>query len=208
MLFFSILPILNGLLDWLSWWISRRLGGHLLNRPHGMAIFAHIALDFVFAFLALGLLAVFLTGGIELFNQLALFVGNESSPLILDDLLKNSYLNPWSVDSGWIMVMLITTLFPTFGHLVLVIWASVTYVTPRGWRYKMIRNLRQRGADGEPIKMKFDGPAHYFTARWFLAIGVVSLLSIGVIWAIKQTMVPVGEILYQLAMTSIRLAGG
>ena len=91
-LFLVGLPLINALLDWASWWISRWLGldlrrrlGSRLNRSwQFIAIAAHVVIDMAAALAFLWMLALVLPLVIELFNHWALAT-NGRKPLPLTD---------------------------------------------------------------------------------------------------------------------------
>src|SRR5271166_1390625 len=79
LLFFITLPIVNAIMDWVSWWVSRWLGANLLDtvgRAAGrwsktvslFSIAGYMVIDLVVAVFLLWLLAMALPFVIQLFN--------------------------------------------------------------------------------------------------------------------------------------------
>lgn len=122
LLFFLILPLANGLFDWLSWWATRALGRRLLGLlgpgqsgwRRGWAIAAHGLADLAIAVALLLLMAYALALGFELYNELGKFQRHEAV-YDLRQMVDRAAAAPGH--SGfWLAAMLLTTLLPTFGH--------------------------------------------------------------------------------------------
>ena len=122
-IFFLLLPFLNGLLDFASYGISRLLGHRLLlNRDSYHAIILAI-IDLVCAVVLLAGLVFVLALTIEGLNLLAINkVGSEV--FSLTEQIQSMRQDPFG--SGlWITVMLFSTLIPTFTHFCI---ASISFV--------------------------------------------------------------------------------
>ena len=126
LIFFLVLPIVNGLWDWLSWWITRALGRHLLGSfgdagglgQRAVAVVAHGALDLILAVALLAAMAFFLAFGFEAYNRIAIAQRGEDLPVFaLGPFLAAAADHPWT-DGLWLTVMLISTLVPTALHVV------------------------------------------------------------------------------------------
>jgi len=115
LVFLLILPVLNGLLDFASWGISRRLGRLLLKHFGRYTAIFLAFVDAVCAVLLLGTLAVVLCTAVEALNALAL-AKTGAEVMDLTGLLAEAAAQPFG--SGfWITAMLFSTLIPTMFHL-------------------------------------------------------------------------------------------
>ncbi len=135
--FFLVLPIVNGLWDWLSWWITRALGRHLLGSFGGarglgqraVAVVGHGLLDLGLAAALLAAMAFFLAFGFEAYNRIAIAQRGEDLPVFdLGPFLANAADHPWT-DGLWLTVMLISTLVPTALHMVALLASPIALVT-------------------------------------------------------------------------------
>jgi hypothetical protein len=128
----------NGLWDWLSWWVSRQLGSHLLSELQPTASFKHRAVtiawhtlvDLMAAIVLLAAMAYMLAVGFAGYNQvvIALSEGGRAA-FELEPFIERAAAAPWT-DGLWLTIMLISTLVPTFLHLVMLLaspiaWAAV-----------------------------------------------------------------------------------
>jgi hypothetical protein len=122
LLFLLILPLANGLFDWLSWWATRALGRRLLGLlatetsgwQRGWAIAGFGLADLAIAVGLLLAMAYTLALGFEGYNEFAKFQRHEAV-FALRPMIEAAAASPWH--SGfWLTAMLLTTLLPTFGH--------------------------------------------------------------------------------------------
>jgi hypothetical protein len=126
LVFFFILPVINGFWDWLSWWVTRLLGRHLLvtlapARALGgraVTILGHGLLDFVLSAALLAAMAFLLAFGFEAYDQIAAAQGQRAFDL--GPYLEAAADHPWT-DGLWLTVMLLSTLFPTALHVVVLL---------------------------------------------------------------------------------------
>ncbi|MEM9670688.1 MAG: hypothetical protein AAF950_17360 [Pseudomonadota bacterium] len=98
--FFLLLPLANGLWDWLSWRVSRRLGRDLLKKLDGgrqaWTITWHAVVDAAVAIVLLATLAFALAFGVETYNQFAeARAGNEVYDLTT--FVRDAAAKPWTV---------------------------------------------------------------------------------------------------------------
>lgn len=122
LLFFFILPLLNSLFDWLSWWATRALGQRLLKvlEPARSfwrrlaALLGHGFADLAAAVALLLLMAFALGLGFQAYNDLAVS-GGDKPPFDLPGMIAATAQHPWR-EGFWLTLMLLTTLLPTFGH--------------------------------------------------------------------------------------------
>ena len=99
------------------------------------------------ALVLLGFLAVTLTAAIQSYNLLGLAV-NGKAPMELGEYLGLASASPWT-DGIWVTAMLLTTLIPTFCHLVLPLGSAVVFVTPHRWLAEDARSLEDHGDNPE-----------------------------------------------------------
>ena len=137
MVFFLVLPVINGLWDWLSWWITRGLGRRLLASFAGagglgrraIAVVGHGVLDLILAVALLAAMAFFLAFGFEAYNRIAIIQRGQDLPVFdLGPLLANAADHPWT-DGLWLTIMLISTLLPTGLHVVALLASPIALVT-------------------------------------------------------------------------------
>ena len=144
-LFWTLLPLLNALLDLLSWTISRWLSNNLLQVCSDPSVsllrrawvYARdIALDFIAASLLLACLAWGIPRTVELWNSIVLLAG-KYPPLELRDYLCAAAKAPLT-DGLWATGMLFSTLIPTVLHL------SIIAVAPLIWCLTPTDKMRAR----------------------------------------------------------------
>ncbi len=121
--FLFLLPLANGLWDWLSWRISRWLGRDLLEgldeSGRGWTIISHGLADLLFALLFLATLALALAFGMESYNQYAVWRSGETV-YDLRVFVGEAAEKPWT-EGFWLTAMLLSTLVPTFLHFALLL---------------------------------------------------------------------------------------
>jgi len=162
-LFFVMLPIVNALLDWPSWAVSRWLGHDLHDLMKGetrrlgrwlrrwfraawqpVAFVVHIGLDLVAALVTLLALAALLPFLVQLFNHLAVALG-AAPPLELGGFLDDAVREPWP-QGFWALSMLATTLIPTALHAgALIISLFLWLIQPAEWRRSIVAGLQSYG---------------------------------------------------------------
>jgi hypothetical protein len=134
--FFLVLPFINGLWDWLSWRVTRGLGRHLLAsfgaeslKQRALTVIGHGALDLILSVALLAAMAFFLAFGFEAYNRLAVAQRGEDLPVFfLGPFLANAANHPWT-EGLWLTVMLLSTLVPTALHMVALLASPLALVT-------------------------------------------------------------------------------
>ncbi len=138
LVFFLVLPLINGGVDWGSWWVTRRLGAHLVgafDRGAGALRLALVALrhgifDLAIAAGMLLGMAFMLALGFEAYNQASLWQASlwqaslwqGEGAFDLEAYVEGAAAAPFG-EGAWLTLMLLTTLVPTFLH-VAVVWMS------------------------------------------------------------------------------------
>jgi hypothetical protein len=129
LLFFLILPLVNGLRDWMSWWVSRRLGRDLLKNlrparstgPRIMTVASHAIADLVAAIFFLAAMAYLLALGFASYDQIAIALSEGSTGAFeLEAFIERGAAAPWT-DGLWLTIMLISVLVPTFLNMLLLL---------------------------------------------------------------------------------------
>ena len=167
-LFFLLLPITNGFLDYLSLSVSRRLGRHLLGKGaiRIRTILGHTAIDLAAAAVLLAALAFVVPWVVQSFN---LIVGpSEGGELLpLKPLLARVSADDASVgDRLWVGGMLFSTLAPTAAHLA-ILWTGLFALGSR-WRRRTIKIL-QKPVEPDPgyaSAAELTVAARYLVLRW------------------------------------------
>lgn len=131
LLFIILLPPINALFDWASWWASRALGRNLvstLEKPDVTTwrrittLLRDMLLDIVIAIVLLTMLAYFMPRLIDAWNGFVVMLEGGEAPIDLVDYLCAAARNPLT-DGLWATLMLFSTLIPTIGHLGVLIMA-------------------------------------------------------------------------------------
>jgi hypothetical protein len=130
--FFLLLPLINAIFDFLSTKASRILLKNLheeLKAGNGrkkMLLFlGHICLDLVLAFFFLGTLAFCLVFFTEWFDVSILSAGPDGSSFGMRAFLAEVTSHPFSSQNGWwAVLMLFSTLLPTFVHFIVALFAG------------------------------------------------------------------------------------
>jgi hypothetical protein len=188
--FFGVLPIANGLADGLSLWVSRRLGEDLLkgtqrsNPWHLVFTFRwHIVVDIA----AAAALLLFLAGFLALLMQ---GIGTvRGIPFDVAGEIERA-AGDLPGQGVWFSAMLLTTLLPTFAHLV-ALAASVLVVTGpdeatrQNWANRIERGgFDQHNADDQRLA---DSIARWQTYHLGLVPALLGLITIGAfLWVLWQ----------------------
>lgn len=147
LLFFFILPLANGLFDWLSWWATRALGKRLLNllssAQTGWQRWSRIALhglaDLAIAVILLLLMAYTLAFGFAAYNQIGQ-LQQHIDVFHLRETIRQAADAPWR-EGFWLTTMLLTTLLPTFGHGVMLLGSPLGLMIPGSQRLQLALTL-------------------------------------------------------------------
>ena len=157
LLFFLILPLVNSLFDWLSWWTTRALGKRLLavlDEQRGVwqrrgVIVLHSFADLASSVALLLLMAFALGLGFQAYNDLAV-LGNQSQPFNhLSEVITSTAKDPWG-EGFWFTLMLLTTLLPTFGHGIMLLGSPLgVLLIPDRKRLALAEDLENYASAGE-----------------------------------------------------------
>jgi hypothetical protein len=133
-----LLPLANGLLDWLSWWVSRWLGNdlrkELVRAPAGRsmakAVAKHASIELAVA-IGLLLTLAFILGlsfGAAGHGEIG---GTQARGLRLAQTIADTAKNPWSIGEGgglWFTLMLVSTLIPTAIHFLFLLASPLALI--------------------------------------------------------------------------------
>ncbi|MBF0368806.1 MAG: hypothetical protein HQL52_05035, partial [Magnetococcales bacterium] len=171
----------NSILDWLSWGLSRYLGWRILKRRMIAVLVGHAFIDLGIAVVLLGGLAFLLAGGAEGVDLWIQSRGHD--PMLQVETTLLSLRDPFG-EHRWITWMLLSTLIPTFFHLLTVFFAFIT-LWPKGffrkWAYTNLENYHNYSAGKPPLQL-LTPPAAYLIGVWFVA----GALLWGVGWGILE----------------------
>jgi hypothetical protein len=126
--FVIVLPLVNAPMDWLSLGVARGLLQAVHRGEHnGFVAFGFGLLNFILAVGFLVVMATLVVASASAANRS--FQANDGAPLIdLSSVFTQLAYDPRSINQWWMYVMLVTTLVPTFIHLVLVGGAIILWL--------------------------------------------------------------------------------
>jgi hypothetical protein len=214
LLFFVLLPMVNALLDWLSWIVTRfflRLVALVSDGIGGMLrLIGEIIGDILAAILFLLALAVLLPNGIEIINTLLGLFGRE--PFAWQALVTAARQNPLS-EGLFVVGMLITTLVPTLVHLTVGLAGIIAAWTPGS--AKAAAGLREElepvfDSNGELVhtairpSVRQDARRALILARlWYVPSFMVAVgVFFGIAALLSALDLPPGQLLEKLALCS------
>ncbi|MEM7245907.1 MAG: hypothetical protein AAF533_11220 [Acidobacteriota bacterium] len=191
-LFYSVIPLVNGLFDWCSWCITRHLIGHLARRISVSRVMFGALLDLLAAVVLLVLLSVVLGFLAQLWVDVH-SGRSELSNAALGQLLSDVASAPWGPPNLWLTCTLVSTLVPTAIHAVVLVGTALTITLPKGVRHWLADQLEPE--DGQ-LRMRYlDLVALVVVTKWFVAGGIVLLISISVFLLAFSSSLPVAELL-------------
>ncbi|MDE0221276.1 MAG: hypothetical protein OXJ90_18555 [Spirochaetaceae bacterium] len=196
-LFLIVLPIGNGVLDWLSWLTSRKLGEHLKTSIDNArstsnvlgSVILHATIDFACAIAFLGLLAFAFGLGFGYIEN-AFTMDDE----VVEILVRSAVDHPWRPGWGlWYSVMLMSTLVPTAVHGLFLFASPLSMVTARRRKRRLIAgdlrrwssldtpNRKRVAADASEFRYQSMAPLIFAAA---VPLFVIALLVWLLIWRI------------------------
>lgn len=201
LLFFVILPVLNALMDWISWAVTRFNLSLIEIAPTGVigAVFVTgvLLVDIAAAILFVVLLAALLPIGLELVDTLLSVFGQDSFDW--RTAAAQAVKSPW--DEGlFVTGMLMTPLVPTIAVLTIGIASLVMPLTPRA------RAAAETIPEDDDTPLDLDrtryvARAVYLTRGWYVPALILSAGIFLFIWFVLQTFdLPVAKLLYDLAL--------
>ena len=145
--FFFLLPIINGVTDWGSWYWTRRLGTMLRQRlkenpntkEFGILVFGHASVDLALGIAFLMALAFGLAFCFEVLHLLG--KGWFGTSLEVSKAIELTVKAPIQ-DGLWLITLLVSTLVPTMAHLLFLIFSPLVLLggdsrQRRIWAYEL-----------------------------------------------------------------------
>jgi hypothetical protein len=210
LLFFVILPLLNALMDWASWAVTRYIlvpVEHAPNSAVGVAmIIALIALDIATGLFFVLALAALIPIGLELVDLLLSVFGRET--FNWRALAARTLRAPW--DEGlFVTGMLLTPLVPSIANITLGLAAMFAPLTP-GAKEAAQEIADPSVADGETGGNPVDPRKVVYLSRlWYVPSLLIALLLFAGLSAVAYaTATPVGYFLYSLALCATAWGDG
>jgi hypothetical protein len=203
MLFFVILPVLNAVVDWLSWAVTRfnvslieiaspSLGGAAFI---GTVLVVDIAAAIVFVVALAALLPI----GLELVDLFLSVFGRESFDWRIA--AAQAVRSPW--DEGlFVTGMLLTPLVPTLAALTIGFGSLAAPFVPGA---AVTREILQEDAETalNADQIRYTTRTIYFSRLWYVPALIISIGVFLLIWlALDKLDVPVARFLHNLALCS------
>lgn len=207
LLFFIILPVINALMDWISWAVTRFLLSWIEKTPQGIAGYLLTGLlvlsNILAALLFVLLLTVLLPVSLEAVDQLLSIFGRDSFDW--RSVALQAVEAPW--DEGlFVTGMLLTPLVPCIAHLTIGLAAIFAPFTPRA------SALRGETAGETPGVADHNNPADtqnrlamivYISRLWYIPSLAISLgIFAGICGVFYLSQLPVADSLHSLALCS------
>ena len=171
--FFTLLPLVNGVFDGLSWAVSRSLARRLQTDHTLKKFITHVLIvDLSLAIALLVIVPVTWALGLALSNTVMDLFG---VPMSFDfgPLLARAALDPLTSGEGlWFSLMIATNLFPTMLHVAIALVGLPIGVLPL--------QTRKRVADRFRAKQDLDAGLFLLMAAGLLSTGVLFVVGIGI----------------------------
>ncbi len=204
MLFFVILPVLNAVMDWLSWAVTRFNISMMEIASPGIAgavlVVFIFMVDIAAAVMFVMVLSMLLPIGLELVDKLLSIFGRDSFEWRAA--AAQAVHSPW--DEGlFVTGMLLTPLVPTVATIAVGLASLVAPFTPGSSAVVETIPAGEEAAPPAADETRFITRVIYLSRLWYvpavaLAIGVFLLIW----WVLDQFDVPVATFLYDLALCS------
>lgn len=172
--FVGLLPLVNGLADWLSLGASRSLFNPLASgRLGSVRQFVYVVFDFALAVFFLALVTVVSVGIVALAQRLHAQGG---APAAIDarSIVDGIRDAPGALSNSWVYLMIATTLVPTFVHLFAALVALFGGASDRD-RSALIALLQEARRDSDRVEGASRSFAWFATRPRLLAIGAIAL---------------------------------
>ncbi len=209
LLFFVILPVLNALMDWVSWAVTRYLIGWIKQAPDGPPgvamvvgiLLANVGAALVFTF---GL-AILLPIGLEITDLVLSLFGRQAFDW--RGVAMQAVGAPW--DEGlFVTGMLLTPLVPSIANMTTGLAALATpYTRGASGAIHVISDHPEATPDDAEIRSAMR--AVYLARLWYLPALAVSLTVYVAVWTVFYlSQIPVAEFLYAVALCSTSWSHG
>jgi hypothetical protein len=188
--FFLMMPLVNALLDWLSWWVSRYFMGRALQAPRVRVIVRDISVDFGAAVLFMLALCLLLPGVAEVLDRL--YAGHLSVTKHIAAQTDWRMYAQLARDDAWgkgimVTMMLVTTLIPTLLH----IFAGVLATFIHSFKGRQLAAYLEATAAGDNLR-------YAVASLWVFGYFVLAGLAMWALWSGLQQFagLPIAHWLY------------
>jgi hypothetical protein len=209
LLFFVILPVLNALMDWVSWAVTRYLIGWMqraVDGPAGVVMVASLLLANIAAALVLmTALAIVLPIGLELADLMLSIFGR--GMFDWRSVAVQAVRAPW--DEGlFVTGMLLTPLVPSIANMTISLAAlAAPYTRGAGDAIPAISDHPEAVPADPEIRQAVR--AVYLTRLWYIPALALSLTVYIAVWGIFYLLqIPLAQFLYTLALCSTAWSHG
>ena len=191
LIFFTILPVINAAVDWISWGVSRYLGMKIINLKNInlMEMISHLIIDIILAIVLLFLLALIIVISFEIVNFLFHFFHGTEVAVDIRKVAEAASIEPWGVDGLWLTLMLLTTIIPTALHLSLSVYGLLT-IGHNNLRKYVLNLISDSASHSDLAKASM-----YFSANYLISIFIV-FLTLGVLSSIIAIWRPFSSLVF------------
>lgn len=209
LLFFVILPVLNALMDWVSWAVTRFLLTRMQAAPDGPVgvatiaglLIANIGAALVFMFA----LAIILPIGLEIADLVLSLFGRAAFDW--QRVAAQAVRAPW--DEGlFVTGMLLTPLVPTIANMTISLTAIAAPYTRGAAQAIQAISDHPEAVPGD-AETRQAVRAVYLTRLWYIPAFMVTLGVYGIVWMLFYfSHIPAAKFLYTLALCSTSWSHG
>ncbi len=209
LLFFVILPVLNALMDWVSWAVTRYLLAWLQQAPDGPSGVAMVGVILIVnigaAIAFMFVLAVLLPIGLETADLMLSLFGRQAFDW--RDVAVQAVGAPW--DEGlFVTGMLLTPLAPSIANMTISL-AALAAPHSRGASGALHAISDHPDAAPADAEVRMAVHAVYMARLWYLPALAASLTVYVGVWAVFYfSQLPVAKFLYTLALCSTSWSHG
>jgi hypothetical protein len=192
MLFFVILPLFKGSWDWIAWDASRSLSRRLLHTSSRAMVLWQLFWVFAIGIVLLVGFTASLSFAFSAFNKW-MINHTQPAPLSIYELARLTMTAPFSVQGVWVIIMLFSTLIPSFSHFLFLSSATAFLWTPDSLRRRLALDVQQ-ATNSDDVT----GAAVYFTLMYIVgAVSVLIVIAAGVLFA-RAVGTPISDVLFQI----------
>jgi hypothetical protein len=203
MLFFVILPVLNAVVDWLSWAVTRFNVSLMDVATPSLGGFAFVLMillvDIAAAIVFVVSLTVLLPIGLELVDTFLSVFGRDSFEW--RNAAAQAVASPW--DEGlFVTGMLLTPLVPTLVALTTGFVSLAAPLTP-GARTAIDSIPEDEETEPDDSQIRAVSRTVYLSRLWYAPALLISLgVFLGIWWGLAASNLPIADFLYNLSLCS------
>ncbi|MEJ2117016.1 MAG: hypothetical protein P8Y36_03575 [Alphaproteobacteria bacterium] len=203
LLFFIILPILNALMDWISWAVTRFLLTWLHEAPDGLSgitvVIGVLLVNVVLALMFVVALAILLPIGLEMVELMLSIFGHDT--FNWRTVAAQAVQDPWN-EGLFVTGMLLTPLVPSIANMTLGLAALTAPFSPGAYKADQLIPEHPEATPSEaetgPIKWMV-----FWSRLWYLPSVLVALAIYACTWTILYALdMPMAKFLHTLALCS------